>query len=70
MGGSKINFRLEQTYNDVVLRLARGGDETTVVTIDGKRTYIVTNTMLGSGEGYRVGIQSEARCTQEGQAQY
>jgi len=56
MGGSKINFRLEQTYNDVVLRLARGGDETTVVTIDGKRTYIVTNTMLGSGEGYRVGV--------------
>ena len=50
-----ISFKLDQTYNDVTLRLARGGDETTVVTVDRKRTYLVTNTMLGSGEGYRVG---------------
>lgn len=51
-----ISFRLYQTYNDVILRLARGGAETTVVTVDGKRTHLVTNTMLGSGEGYRVGV--------------
>jgi len=50
-----ISFKLDQTYNDVTLRLARGGDETTVVTVDRKRTYLTTNTMLGSGEGYRVG---------------
>jgi hypothetical protein len=51
-----ISFRLDQTYNDVTLRLARGGDETTVVIVDGKQTHLVTNTMLGSGEGYRIGI--------------
>ena len=39
------------------MRLARGGDETTVVVVDGKRKkHRVTNTMLGSGEGYRVGV--------------
>ena len=36
-----IRFRLDQTYNDVILRLVRGGDETTVVTVDGKQTYLV-----------------------------
>jgi hypothetical protein len=51
-----IIFRLDQAYNNVILRLARGGDETTVVTVDRKRTHLVTNTMLGSGEGYRVGV--------------
>ncbi len=51
-----ISFRLAQAYNNVILRLARGGAETTVVTVDGKQTYLVTNTMLGSGEGYRVGV--------------
>ena len=51
-----ISFKLDQTYNDVTLRLARGGDETTVVAVDRKRTYLVTNTMLGSGENYRVGV--------------
>ena len=51
-----ISFRLDQTYNDFILRLARGGAETTVVTVDGKQTYLVTNTMLGSGEGYGVGV--------------
>ena len=50
-----ISFRLDQSYNNVILRLARGGDETTVVIVDGKQTYRVTNTMLGSGEGFRVG---------------
>ena len=51
-----IRFKLDQTYNDVILRLARGGDETTVVTVDRKRTYHVTNTMLGSGENYQFGV--------------
>ena len=51
-----ISFKLNQTYNDVILRLARGGDETTVVTVDRKRTYLVTNTMLGSGENYHFGV--------------
>ncbi len=50
-----ISFRLDKAYNNVILRLVRGGDETTVVIVDGKQTYHVTNTMLGSGEGYRVG---------------
>ncbi|HUV06503.1 MAG TPA: hypothetical protein VMX75_02165 [Spirochaetia bacterium] len=51
-----ISFRLDQAYNNVILRLARGGDETTVVIVDRKQTYLVTNTMLGSGEGFRVGV--------------
>lgn len=51
-----IIFRLDETYNNFILRLARGGNETTVVKVDRKRTYFVTNTMLGSGEGFRVGV--------------
>ena len=51
-----ISFGLDQTYNDVTLRLARGGGETTVVKVDGRKTYLVTNTMLGSSEGYGVGV--------------
>jgi hypothetical protein len=51
-----IIFELDQAYNNVVLRMVRGGDETTVVTVDGKRTHLVTNTMLGSGEGFKVGV--------------
>jgi hypothetical protein len=51
-----ISFRLEQTYNDVILRLARGGDETTVVKVDRRKSYLVTNTMLGSTEGFHVGV--------------
>jgi len=51
-----ISFGLEQTYNDVILRLARGGDETTVVKVDRRKTYLVTNTMLGSREGFGVGV--------------
>jgi hypothetical protein len=50
-----ISFRLEQTYDDVILRLARGGDETTVVKVDRRKSYLVTNTMLGSTEGFHVG---------------
>ena len=34
-----ISFRLDQAYNNVILRLVRGGDETTVFIVDGgKRT--------------------------------
>jgi hypothetical protein len=51
-----ISFELNQSYNDVILRLARGGSETTVVRVNGDKTYLVTNKMLGSGEGYRVGV--------------
>ena len=51
-----ISFRLKQTYNDVTLRLVRGGDETTVVKVDEQKTHLVTNTMLGSSEGYGVGV--------------
>jgi len=51
-----IVFRLDQAYNNVILRLARGGNETTVVKVDRRKTHLVTNTMLGSGEGYRVGV--------------
>ena len=54
-----ISFTLDQKYKKVVLRLARGGDETTVVVVDGKRKkHRVTNTMLGSGEGYSVGVNN------------
>ena len=46
-----ISFELNRSYNDVTLRLVRWGDETTVVRVDQKETYLVTNTMLGSNEG-------------------
>ena len=51
-----ITFTLNRNYNNIVLRLVRGGAETTVVTVDGKQTHLVTDTMLGSGEGFKVGI--------------
>ena len=51
-----IEFGLEQDYNEVMLRLARGGAETLVVMVDKKRTHIVTNTMLGSDENYVFGV--------------
>jgi len=41
-----IKFSLEKAYNSVVLRLARGGGETTVVTIAGRQPYLVTSEML------------------------
>ena len=50
-----IIFTLDHDYNEVVLRLVRAGAETTVVTVDGKRTHLVTNSMLGSNEDYVVG---------------
>jgi hypothetical protein len=33
----------------------RGTDETTIVKVDGKQTYMITNLMLGSAEGFYVG---------------
>lgn len=51
-----IKFRLDDAYDNIVLRLARGGNETTVVLVDGEQTYLVTNEMLGSNDGYRVGV--------------
>jgi hypothetical protein len=46
-----ITFTLDQDYSEPVLRLARAGTETTVVTVDAQRTNLVTNTMLGSYDG-------------------
>jgi hypothetical protein len=51
-----ISFRLDQAYDNVILRLARAGGETTVVIVDRNQTYLVTDTMLGSGEDYIVGV--------------
>jgi len=50
-----INFRLDGEYHDLVLRLARAGAETTVVKIDDQSPQDVTNTMLGSDEGFSDG---------------
>jgi hypothetical protein len=47
-----INFTLDQAYNNLLLRIARAGAETTVVTVDEKQNHRVTNTMLKSNEGY------------------
>jgi hypothetical protein len=43
-----INFTLDQDYKKAVLRLARTGLETTVVTVDDQQTHLVTYKMLGS----------------------
>jgi hypothetical protein len=51
----KVLFELKRSYTRIVLRLARGGDETTVVRVDGQQTYHVTNAMLGSAEGFVIG---------------
>ena len=52
-GGVKriiITFRMEQSYDNVILRLARAGGETTMVTMDGNQTHLVTAEMLGSAD--------------------
>ena len=51
-----IDFTLSKTYDRVVLRLAREGSETTVVTVDGRTDYQVTADMLGSRDGNHFGI--------------
>jgi hypothetical protein len=50
-----IVIYLRMAYNHVILHLVRGGDETTLVEIDGTQSYSVTNSMLGSNDGYLVG---------------
>lgn len=50
-----IRVVLERDYSRPVLRIARGGDETTVVKVDGNRIAAVTAAMLGSGESERFG---------------
>jgi len=51
----KILFQLNKSYDQIILRLVRGGDETTVVKVDDRAKDYVTNEMLGSSEGFRVG---------------
>ena len=51
----KIIFTLDTKYSNLVLRLVRGGAETTVVVVDGENDYRVSNDMLGSAEGFTVG---------------
>ena len=51
----KITFSANQSYDKVILRVVRGGDETSVVTVDGQQPCQVTSSMLGSGEGFRSG---------------
>ena len=48
-GGTTVSVTEGSVY-------VEAGGETTVVRVDRRRTYLVTNTMLGSGEGYRVGV--------------
>lgn len=50
-----IKFSLDRGYRDLALRLARAGAETTVVKIDDRTPQEVTNTMLGSDEGFSDG---------------
>ena len=50
-----IEFNLDRVYRSLVLRLARAGAETTVVKVDDRAPQEVTNTMLGSDEGFSAG---------------
>jgi hypothetical protein len=51
----KILFNLSQPYENLFLRLARGGSETTIVTLDDEKIFKVTKTMLGSDERRKFG---------------
>jgi len=57
-GVSRVVFDLifDEAYDRVVLRLAREGSETTVVTVDEKTEYQVTAEMLGSRDGNHFGV--------------
>lgn len=46
-----INFTLDIDQEEVVLRLARAGDETTLVTLNGEQEFLITSEILGSREG-------------------
>ena len=51
-----IVFQLERDYDDLVLRLARAGSETTAVFIDdSEEPLLVTSEMLGSRDGGTIG---------------
>ncbi len=50
-----VVFVAKKSYERAVLRLVRGGNETSVVTVDGTREYTITSAMLGSAEGFRAG---------------
>ena len=51
----EINFTLAEDLAAARLTLARAGDETSVVALDGQDIGMVTNKMLGSSEGIRFG---------------
>jgi hypothetical protein len=57
-GVSRVVFDLtfDEAYDRVVLRLAREGSETTIVTVDEKTEYQVTAEMLGSRDGNHFGV--------------
>lgn len=51
----RIFFNLRQPYENLFLRLARAGSETTIVTLDDEKVFKVTSTMLGSDERRKYG---------------
>jgi hypothetical protein len=51
-----IDVTFDEVYDRVVLRLAREGSETTIVTVDEKTEYQVTAEMLGSRDGNHFGV--------------
>lgn len=50
-----INFNLNQTYENVFLRLVRAGSDTTIVKLDDSVTHSVTGKMLDSRSWYHFG---------------
>jgi hypothetical protein len=46
----RIKFKLSKSFEQVILRIARAGDETTIVNLDNEHIYEVTSAMLGSDE--------------------
>jgi len=51
-----IDLTCDEAYDRVVLRLAREGSETTIVTVDEKTEYQMTAEMLGSRDGNHFGV--------------
>ena len=51
----RIFFNLTQPYENLFLRLARAGSETTVVTLDDEKIFKVTSIMPGSDERRKYG---------------
>lgn len=52
----KIFFNLSQPYENLFLRLARAGSETTIITLDDEKIFRVIRTMLGSDEKRKYGV--------------